>query len=319
MKYLFLTKGGAYFPNLTKNYHGAGCFNWYKCMEGDVRLWSELSRNPVELLDYDLIHINLAADDIGLAAEISKYLKESSTKLVVNMDYSINYMDKSVHIHELIADIQACDFAFGVEPAQTNLTHYIANMTTHTKQIKIMLLPHPVDLEYLNKKWIDYEHRQDSLIFHYHKYDGHLDIPWLLCYGLDVKHKIVTGYTNTTWDVKEMPEWEFWPFAPWEVYVDGLSRCKYGFEYRTHKAASRFIMEAAAVGVPVVSTHDSFMGAMLFPSLHNPIEDFKAMRNSLELLTTKDDFRLSVAKEGLERIEKYDFKHSKENMERLVE
>ena len=182
-----------------------------------------------------------------------------------------------------------------------------------------MLLPHPVDLDYLNKKWIDYERRMDLLVFHYHKYDGHLDIPWLLCYGLDaVPHKIVVGYTNTEWDVKEMPEWKFWPFAPWDVYIDGLSRAKYGLEYRTHKAASRFIMECAALGIPVVSSADSFMGAMLFPALNNPVEDFTSLRNSLNLLTTKDDFRLGIAKEGLERIENYNFENAKKNMERLV-
>jgi hypothetical protein len=286
-------------------------------MEGDVRLWSEVKRTPIDLLDYDLIHINLAADDIGLAAEISKFVENTSTKVVVNADYSINYMDKSTHIHELIADIHACDHAFGVEPAQTNLLHYIATMQDK-KKVTVMLLPHPVDLEYLGKKWIDYDKRTETLVFHYHKYDGHLDIPWLLCYGLDIRHKTVVGYTKTEWDVKEMPEWGFIPFTSWESYIDGISRCKYGLEYRTHKAASRFVMEAAALGIPVVTTHDSFMGQMLFPDLCHPVEDFTSLRDSLQAITV-DEYRLEKAKEGLERIEAYNFENSRKNLERLVE
>jgi hypothetical protein len=226
-------------------------------------------------------------------------------------------MDESTHIHKFMNDIKACDCAFGVEPAQTNLLFYIANMVKK-KPTKITLMPHPVDTKWLDTKWRDYQYRRNSLAFHYHKYDGHLDIPWLLTYGLDCT-KYLFGYTKTEFDVKECPQWFLIPFTSFEWYIETLATCKFGFEYRTHKAASRFIMEAAGLGIPVVSTHDSYMGMCLFPEICHPVEDFASLRNSLELLVTDDDKRIQLARNGIEKLDSFNFESSAKSMERLLE
>lgn len=317
MKYMLLTDGAAYFPTLTKGYHGAGLYNWPKAMEGDVRLWSEIKKAPETMLEYDMIHINLAADDVGLAAKIRPYIKETSVKLVVNLDYSIQYMDKYIPLFDLLNDIRSCDCAFGVEPNQVNLLHYLGQVmgTGH----KTMLLPHPVDLDYMRKQWIDYEHRLDRLIFHYHKYDGHLDIPWLITDNIPITEKMMVGLTKAEHDIKNFPGWTVQPFVPWETYLYALKYAKYGFEYRTHHAASRFVMECAAMGIPCVSTDHSFMGGVLFPDLCHPIGDFNAIHHSIRDIATDEEYRLKMANDGLERIEGYNFENSRKNMERLIE
>jgi hypothetical protein len=316
MKYLFLTDGAAFWPSLTADYHGAGAFNWPKAMQGDTRLWAELSKSPEQLLQYDLIHINLAGEDVGLAAKIKPFIKDTSTKLVVNCDYSINYMDKNVNLFSFLSDIKATDYAFGVEPGQVNLLTYLGSImgTGH----RTMLLPHPVDLQYMKDQWIDNAGRKDALAFHYHKYDGHIDIPWMITDGIPLKEKLMLGYTNAELDIKNFPGWTVQPFVPWETYLYALKYCKYGLEYRTHKAASRFIMECASLGIPCVSTHDSFMGVMLFPELSHPTTDFSALHHSIRGLLD-EDYRLEVAAKGLEKIQNYDFESSKKNMLRLVE
>lgn len=317
MKYLFLTDGAAYFPTLTKGYNGAGVYNWPKAMDGETRLWSELKKSPEQLLSYDLIHINLAADDIGLAATIKPFIKDTDTKLVVNLDYSINYMDRYVPLFEFLNDIKACDCAFGTEPTQVNLLHYLGTImgTGH----KTMLLPHPVDLDFLKNEWVDYADRKDTLAFHYHKYDGHLDIPWLITDGIEIQEKLMLGYTKAELDIKNFPGWTVQPFVPWKTYLYALKYCKYGFEYRTHKASSRFVMECAALGIPVVSTHDSYMGGVMFPLLCKDLSDFTALHHSIKELVDDDEWRLEQASYGLIHAEEYNFANSKKNMERLVE
>jgi hypothetical protein len=318
MKYLFLTDGASYFPQLMKDFERAGLYNWYKCMNGEVRLWSDLKNRKHELLNYDVIHINLASSDIGLAAKISPYIKDSSTKLVVNMDYSINYMDNATDLREFLADLTACDAAFGVEPSQVNLINYIVQY--HTKKdnnTNIALMPHPVDLTLMQEKiWKDYDKRLPILAYQFHKYDSHWQIPRLLMLKLPVITTCL-GYSLDTFKTQDMPELVM-PYIEWDRYIEFLSYCKYGFEYRTHKAASRFVMEAGSIGIPVVTTHDSYMGHIIFPDLSHPVEDFFSMRESLKTMIEDEEYRLHLAREGIERLEMYNFENSKKNMEALV-
>jgi hypothetical protein len=105
----------------------------------------------------------------------------------------------------------------------------------------------------------------------------------------------------------------------WELYIDFLRRCKIGFEYRTHRAASRFVMEAGALGVPVVTTMDSHMGQLIYPEICHYIEDFFSIRQSLERLCTDEEYRLHLAREGLDRLEPYNFENSKKRFIEVLE
>lgn len=318
MKYLFLTDGASYFPQLMKDFERAGLYNWYKCMDGEVRLWSDLKTRPLELLDYDIIHINLACSDIGLAAEIGPLIENSGTKLVVNMDYSINYMDTGTDLRDFMADLTACDACFGVEPSQVNLLNYIIQYHTNKDdKTRIALMPHPVDLKMMQKElWIDYDRRMEILAFQFHKYDSHWQIPRLLMLKLPVLTTCL-GYYKDEFKTQDMPELVM-PYIDWDKYIKFLSYCKYGFEYRTHKAASRFVMEAGSIGIPVVTTHDSYMGHMVFPDISHPVEDFFSIRDSLKRIIEDEEYRLHLARTGLERLEAYNFENSKKNMEGLV-
>jgi len=318
MKYLFLTDGASYFPQLMVDFERAGLYNWYKCMDGEVRLWSDLKHRKHELQDYDIIHINLASSDIGLAAKIAPLIKEASTKLVVNMDYSINYMDKATSLREFILDLNATDCAFGVEPSQVNLINYILSVTGDDREIRLSLMPHPVDTELMQKElWVDYDRRMDILAYQFHKYDSHWEIPRLLMLKLPVICTCL-GYSLESFKTQDMPELVM-PYIDWDKYIGFLAHCKYGFEYRTHKAASRFVMEAGSIGIPVVTTHDSYMGHMVFPDISHPVEDFFGIRESLKRIIEDEEYRLHLAREGIERLEAYNFENSKKSMEALVD
>jgi len=103
------------------------------------------------------------------------------------------------------------------------------------------------------------------------------------------------------------------------VYIEFLKRCKIGFEYRTHKAASRFVMEAGALGIPVVTTKDSHMGQIIYPELCHEIGDYFLIRQSLERLIEDEEWRLNMAREGLERLEPYSMENSKKRFMEMIE
>jgi len=320
MKYLLLTEGAAYFPELLKPFERAGLYNWLKTFNGEVRLWGDIKKRTHELQQYDIIHINSYGQDLGLAYTVSQYT-QGHPKIVVNMDLSINYFDKDMHFPLFIKDILSADVLFSVEPTQVNFINYVASMMNRDKPKKwATLLPHPVDIPMLiDQAWVDYNERMNAVAFQYHKYDAHWSIPKILLEKLPNNWlSAMLGYIGDPLPLEGLRHMVM-PYCEWELYMQFLSRCKIGFEYRTHKAASRFVMEAGALGIPVVTTKDSHMGQIIYPEICHDVEDFFGIRASLEKLIEDEEWRLHMAREGLERLEPYNFENSKKRFMEMVE
>ena len=188
MKYLLLTEGPAYFPELLKPFERAGLYNWMKAFEGEVRLWSDIGRRPQEIGHYDIVHVNSFGEDQGLAHKVSKYTDNLDTKLVVNPDLAIDYFDKDLDLVNFIRDVLAADMLFGVEPTQVNLINYIGHVMGRKKPKKAVLLPHPINItQFLDNTFVEYDKRMDVVAFQFHKYDGHWAIPKMLMESLPNK------------------------------------------------------------------------------------------------------------------------------------
>lgn len=318
MKYCFVTRGVSFFPESLEPFQRSGLWQWRHAFDGDTRFWADLQKRKEQLLDYDIIHINAIADDIGLATEIEPFLKGSKTKLAINMDISINYFDKHMHLRDFVSDLHAADLVFGVEPTQVNLMNYLMYITQRKKPGYAALIAHPVNTSMLmDKVFVEYDKRYNILACQYHKYDGHYEIPRMLMVSLpDDYIGAMMGYIGTinNADMADI----IMPYNNWEKYIYFLARCKVGLEYRTHKAASRFVMEAGALGIPVVTTNDSHMGRLIFPEICHDVGDFVAIRSSIERLIKDEDYRLELARKGIDKLEPYNLKNSKAKMEALI-
>ena len=319
MKYLLLTEGTAFFPELLKPFERAGLYNWMKAFEGEVRLWGDLAKRTHELQQYDVIHINAYGQDLGLAHVVSQYL-DGGPKLVVNLDLSINYFDKEMDFPKFIKDVLAADILFSVVPTQVNFINYVAHAMKRKKPGHCVLMPHPINIPMLmDKAWVDYNERMNAVAFQYHKYDGHWSIPKILIEKLPNNWlSSMLGYIGNPLPVEALRHMVM-PYCEWDLYLQFLARCKIGFEYRTHKAASRFVMEAGALGIPVVTTKDSHMGQIIYPEICHEVEDFFGIRQSLEKLIQDEEWRLHMAREGLDRLEGYNFENSKKRFMELLE
>jgi len=317
-KYVLITEGTAYFPELLQPFERAGLYSWMKAFDGEVRMWGDIKRRKHELTEYDIIHVNSYGQDIGLAAAIAEYIKDSDTKLVVNMDIAVDYFDKDMHLRDFVKDLHAADILFAVEPTQVNLINYINFITKRKKPGHCVLMPHPVNIDVLmNEAFIPYDKRYNIVACQYHKYDAHYEIPRMLMLDLPEGYlSSMLGYIGNL-NNDDMTHLVM-PYQDWNRYIYFLARCKIGLEYRTHKAASRFVMESAALGIPVVTTKDSHMGQLIFPEICHDVSDYYGMRQSLERLITDEQFRLQLARLGLERLEPYNYKNSRKRMEELI-
>jgi hypothetical protein len=335
IKYALVTRGASYFPSLLKpEIERAGLYNWIKVFDGEVLLWKHFESRADDLKSYDVIHVNLAGGDFGLATEIRNALgSHSKTRLVTNMDYSVHYFNQTFKgleygMKELLSDLHASDMVFGVEPKQIALLNFMMKIAKKTEETgrsdKAALIPHPVNVELMSKPmpeglFAPYDNRGDILAYQYHRYDGHWEIARLLMHNLPppggegnsgVVMRALLGYTDSSIKYEDMPDMVL-PFLPWAKYIYFLSTCLWGMEYRTHSAASRFILECASLGIPVVSTDYSYLGKEIFPDLSFPMDDYDGMRAALEKLIVDDSYRIANARHGLREVGKYGFINSK--------
>ena len=295
-------------------------YNWRKVFNGDVRFWQDIKKTPTDLLSYDLVHINLAGEDVGLATKVKPILEGSSTKLVVNMDYAINYFSAQFNqaqtTAELQHDLNVADMVFGVEPTQVSLLSYFLTLL---KRPKAHLVPHPIDTAMMYKNFfVDYDRRLDVVAYEYHRYDDMWEIPHLLMHELPDYHErpVLTsclGFMRDSFKRAEMPNL-IMPYTDWPVYMNLLNHCRWGLEYRLHYAASRFILECASVGIPVVSTNFSYMGRLLYPELTFHAGDFDSMRKALQNLILNDELYTQQAKQGIERVENFNLENSRKRL-----
>jgi len=325
IKYLLLTEGATYFPSLLRpELERAGLYNWPKSFSGDVEVFQRFKGQKDGFEKYDIIHINLAGGDFGLASKLRDIIGDDAhAKIVVNMDYSVHYFPKAFKgnphgLGNYLSDLVAADMVFGVEPKQVALLNYFMKAVKKKKRsAKAALLPHPINIEKLSKPmpeglFAPYDNRGDILAYQYHRYDGHWEIAKMLMHNLPPPQESGTvlraclGYTEDSFPTYNMPELVM-PFTDWAKYIYFLSTCLWGFEYRTHAAASRFIMECAALGIPVVSTDYSYLGTEMFPDLTFPMDDYDGIREALEKLIIDDSFRVRQARQGMESLNPYSF------------
>jgi len=324
-KWLLLTTGGSYSEGmLIPELERAGLYGWYRAFKGEVKTVAQIPLAPATLNKYDIIQVNLCLRDVGLVDKIKPML-DDTTALVVNLDYGIEYMQEAFNsaktpFGRFAKDLIVADMAFGVEPWQVKFLEFIFDQVGVDK--KPALIPHPVDVEGLSKPrprglFVPYEQRREMLAIQYHRYDGHTEIPKILTarlprtkWGVPVR-RCLMGYTGKWQDLTETFEM-ITPYESWSKYILLLSECLYGLEYRTMSAASRFVLEAASLGVPVVGVDYCYLSTIIFPEITHHPSDFFAIRDSLHRLITDDEFRMELAEKGLERVEQFNLKNSKE-------
>jgi len=322
MKYLLLTTGPGYFPELMRDVERAGLYNWRKAYNGEVRFWQDVKNRPTDLLDYDIIHVNLAGEDMGLATKVRPLIEGSRVKLIVNMDYAINYFSSSLEKAgsdplALQKDLQSADMVFGVEPTQVSLLTYFL---TILKRPPAKLIPHPIDTEMMYREFfVDYDRRLDIMAYQYHRYDDMWEIPRMLMQDLPPYHErpVLTsclGFMRDEFKRLIMPD-IIMPYRDWQTYMQLLKACRWGFEYRMHYAASRFILECASIGIPVVSTNFSYMGRLLFPDLTFHPGDFDSIRKCMQNLILNEELYRKQAKRGIESVEMFNLENSRKRME----
>lgn len=329
-KYLFLAVEGGFFPQMIREETvRPGSYMWYRAFDefpgwsGEIRHVQDVANTDFQR--YDIVHINLAGVATQTIPTIKDLIKNSSTKLIVNLDNAVEKIDEiwKGNYREFLIALRSADFVFAQEPFQRSLLQALWTNLCGRKE-KIPLICHPVDTEGLKKFYIEPEKRLDMVACMFHRYDGQLIIPSIIARGGQMRTKgqfhdikvevpaILFGYTErlvdlTIFDVVAVRK-------DWDKYVYLLAHCTQGLSYYTIHAMDRFLAECACLGVPAVSTTCSYFGRALYPrTTFSPIA-LQRMMKTMSKLKEDEQFWNVVKDYAWNRVEEFGDKPSVERL-----
>ena len=331
-RYLFLTCAGGHFPvhireetSLPGSYEWAKAFNRMGGCSGEIRFVQDVANNHFQT--YDLIHINLSGASTETISAVKELVKNSSTKLIINLDYGAQEsqeVERWRHDATVLIKALACaDFLFAQTEYQRSFLQVLWKHVLGRKE-KIPLIPHPVDTEGIKRYYVKPEERLDMVAVMYHRYDKHLLLPSIIARGgkgrtvgrfHDLKLEVPTilfGYMERLIDLTMFDYVAARKF--WDKYIYMLSHCTEALSYYSKDSQDRFLAECACLGIPAVATTCSLFGKILFPrTTFNP-QNIEAMIETMQKLKEDETLWKYVKDYAWEKVEHFGDKPSVERL-----
>ena len=121
-----------------------GLYSWVPTFDGEIRYFNDV--DPSEYENYDVIQVNLSAQDLHILGEVRKVLgPNSKTKLVANNDYTLELWHTFEFLPTTAREINHADMIFGTEPNQVGFLETLLKRKVHlimhlcfTKRLKTL-------------------------------------------------------------------------------------------------------------------------------------------------------------------------------------
>lgn len=332
IRYLFLTAPLGNFPYLIReetimpgSYEWQKAFNKYPSCSGEIRYIQDVANT--EFAKYDLIHINLSGASTESILAVKELIRNSSTKLVVNLDYGVQQfaeVERWTHdVTGFIKALECADFLFAQTEYQCNFLQVIWKHILRRKE-RIPLILHPVDTEGLKKYYVNPEERIDEVAVMYHRYDKHLLIPAVIARGGEIRvkgtfHDLKVEVATTLFGYMEkLVDLTLFDYVAtrkrWDKYIYRFSHCTAALSYYSKDSQDRFLAECACLGIPAVATTCSVFGRKLFPRTTFPPHHIEAMIDAMNRLKEDKQFWDYVKDFAWKEVENYGDKPSVERL-----
>lgn len=286
-----------------------GLWSWHAAVnrygsKGDVRLLRRLE----DFENHTLIHVNLTGGNFGLLEYVGELLKDSSTKLMANMDFTIANLDNFPYSNLIKTVFKHVDIPFHVDPAG-------AKALEHLLGRKVWTLPHPCDIECLDKH--KKEDREAYITTFYHRYHSMVNVLWLAQTKVPL-YRVLVGYTKGK--VPALPIFDqTLGHIPFMELVDVLSRSKFALDLFPFPVMGRAVIEAAALAVPTVCSNEIEACRRCFPDLCINPWDVKKSNELFNELIKDDDKYIEIFKNAYLKAEYYGYKACYNRLEQALE
>jgi hypothetical protein len=283
-------------------YTRSGLYQWCPTFGGAVYLFNEVKDN---LENFDIIQVNLSAQDFHLVNNIKERLKSSSTKIVANCDYTTELWQSSFdYIDTMKRELSGADMVFGTEPMMAGALQTLINRKVH-------IMPHPTDVKRL--KTLSCPDKDDYISVNWHRYDNFSMIPAITVRDLGKKLQLI-GY-NISADKKRYVTGYLYDRivagTNFLDFTDILMKSPIVFEPFTLNSYGRTTTETAALGVPTVGSNRVESVRRCFPKTCLDPYDVIGNRKMVKRVLTDEKFKNEVIEYAKEACEFYNKENSR--------
>jgi len=280
-----------------------GLYQWLNVFNGEIKY----PRDIVDYNEYDIVQVNLSAQDVYLINDIREKIgKTSKTKLVVNNDYTTEIWGGAFeYTSTLSRELQGADMLFGTEYFQSTALSEISGR-------KVYVVPHPTDIKRL--KSLPQIPKKDLISVIWRRYDNNKYIPSLMVRNHGLTTQLI-GFDDTK-DNKVFLTTTLYDFViagtNYFDFCDQLRENKIILDPFTYHSYSRTTVDTAALGVAVVGSNRTQSMNVCYP--HTTIDpwDVKKARELIKRLIDDEEFYNLVVNTALEKCEFYNHENSAE-------
>ena len=241
---------------IAEGFPRSGLYNWLDIFKGDIRLFHDVE----DWEKYDVIHLNASASDFHQVNRIRNELRDSSTKLVVSLDYGIHEWQTVHPIPDMLfRELNAADAVFGTEQSQVDAARIFLGD-------KVCKIPHPVSVKLLKEQGKTAEPEEYVSVL-YHVDGNHTTLPWLATRNLDLKVALI-GYVagkDPTHSTTMVLYDRYRNYTSYKKFLGYLGWSKIVYEPYFAVAWGRAIADIAGYGRPAVASSMVEASEVCFP------------------------------------------------------
>jgi len=267
-----------------------------------------------DLEKYDIIHINYTPSNIQLPTLIKHELKDSSTKIILNVDLDVSKWSPNWSYYYTIMtnEIKLADYIFHVEPIGQNILQYMINSN-------VDLCPHPVDVNGLFDYMLKLEDREDIISTIFHRYTSDTLIQFLAQQDIPLRKVIFGMHPNNSKLIGSQGMYDQTIYhLKFLDFIKEIAKSRLGCDMYDGFSYGRVPIEFAALGIPAVVSN-RIHSSCLFPLTSiDPYDTIKANELFAKLLTNAD-FADLVISTAHEKCSYYSLKNSYDRFKTMIE
>lgn len=267
-----------------------------------------------DLENFDVVHINYTPSNIQLPTVVREQLgKDSSTKLVMNMDLDVARLSPNwaYHLTSMVNEMRMADILFHVEPRG-------AEILGHLIEKPFTVNPHPVDVTRL----YDYirDEREPIIASIYHRYTADTLTQYIAQKNIPLR-RVLFGYNagKHQYVANQAMYDQIMPYMQFKDHVLEISKASIGCDLFNGFAYGRVPIEFAGLGIPSVVSNTIGASEVLFPYTSVDPFDVKGAEKLFKKLVSDTDFSDLVIRTAHEGCGNYSLTNSHQRFMQMLE